>query len=194
LVKRARDERPLVTPRSRAAWRAWLARNHARSAGIWLVYYKKHTSVPTVTYDEVVEECLCFGWIDSQVRALDAERYCQLITPRKPKSVWSKLNKSRVTKLAADGLLASPGVAKIDTAKADGSWAALDRVEALLVPRDLSAALRANAASRKAFASFSRSTRKHILTWIDAAKRPETRAKRIAETVELAAQGKKAQP
>jgi uncharacterized protein YdeI (YjbR/CyaY-like superfamily) len=194
LVRGARDERPLVTPRNRAAWRAWLARNHARSAGIWLVYYKKQTGVPTVTYDEVVEECLCFGWIDSQVRALDTARYCQLITPRKPKSVWSKLNKSRVAKLEKGGLLAPPGIAKIEAAKADGSWAALDRVEALVIPRDLSAALRVNARAQREFAAFSRSTRKHILTWIDSAKRPETRAKRIADTVRLAAEGKKAQP
>jgi uncharacterized protein YdeI (YjbR/CyaY-like superfamily) len=150
LVTASGDGREYVTPRSRAEWRRWLARHQRRPTAIWLIYYKKKNRLRSVSYDDVVEECLCFGSIDSQVRKLDADRYCQLITPRKPKSAWSKLNKTRI--------------ASLEAAQADGTWTALDAAEALNTPADLRRALRANSAAKRRHGAFSRSTRKYILT------------------------------
>jgi uncharacterized protein YdeI (YjbR/CyaY-like superfamily) len=183
-----------VTAADRAEWRAWLEANHAASPGVWLVLFKKGSGTPGVSYDEAVDECLCFGWIDSKVNSIDERRYKQLITPRKPGSGWSKINKAKVERLIAEGRMTAAGLAKIDAAKGDGSWTALDAVESLAVPDDLRAALDADEQATKYFAAFSASTRKHILAWIASAKRPETRLKRVARTVELAARNEKAQP
>ncbi|MCC7209216.1 MAG: YdeI/OmpD-associated family protein [Anaerolineae bacterium] len=171
----------------RAAWRAWLAENHASSPGIWLVFYKKASGKRGLVYDEAVEEALCFGWIDSLVNKLDDERSIQLFTPRKPKSVWSKLNKSRIERLIAAGRMTPAGLAKIDAAKADGSWSTLDSIERLEMPADLESALAANPTARDHFTTFSNSVKKAIYYFIQSAKRPETRAKRVADTVDKAA-------
>ncbi|MCC7448184.1 MAG: YdeI/OmpD-associated family protein [Anaerolineae bacterium] len=178
--------------RDRQEWRDWLAQNHATSPGVWLIYYKKESSQPHVEYADAVEEALCFGWIDSTARKLDDERYMQFFSPRKPKSVWSKPNKQRVERLIQQGLMTPVGLEKIEAAQQDGSWDALNAVDELIVPADLQAALDANESARVYFEAFSNSSRKMILWWIESAKRPETRAKRIAETVTLAAQNIKA--
>ena len=183
-----------VYPPDRAAWRAWLETHHATAKGVWLVYYKKGSGMPSIAYQDMVKECLCFGWIDSRVSKLDDTRYLQLITPRKPKSVWSKLNKSYVAELEREGLLMPAGLTKIDTAKADGSWTALDAVEALTIPDDLATALTARPAAQATFATYSPSTLKLALTKLAAAKRPETRQRRLAELIALAAEGKKPVP
>lgn len=180
-----------IYPPDRAAWRAWLETHHASAKGVWLIYYKKGSGMPTVAYPDMVKECLCFGWIDSRVSRLDEARYLQLITPRKPRSVWSKLNKSYIEELERDGLLTPAGIAKIDAAKADGSWTALDAVEALTIPEDLAAALAASPAAQATFASYSPSTLKLALTKLAAAKRPETRQRRLTELIALAVEGKK---
>lgn len=190
--KRVIDDYELVYPPTRADWRAWLAANHDKSPGIWLVRYKKGTAQPTINYDELVEEALCFGWIDGLARALDAERHLILVTPRKPKSVWSKPNKERVERLLAAGLIEAPGLKAIETAKANGSWAAIDDSENGVIPPDLAEALAQNEAASTFFYGLTASQRKVILQWIITAKRPETRQKRIAETVAQAAVGKKA--
>src|SRR4051812_9186811 len=109
-----------VYVKSRPAWRRWLAKNGARSPGIWLIYDKKSNKPDRLAYADAVEEALCYGWIDSTLRALDETRYMQLFTPRKPKSSWSKLNKTRVARLIEEGLIAPPGLAAIETAKANG--------------------------------------------------------------------------
>lgn len=176
-----------VQPPDRAAWRAWLAQNHAASPGIWLVLVKKGGQGPRLLLDEAVEEALCFGWIDSLPNKLDAERYLLLVTPRKPGSVWSKINKERVQRLMEQGLITEAGLAKIEAAKADGSWSALDAIDALEMPPDLERALAANRTAKKNFDGFSQSARKGLLYWITSAKRAETREKRIAETVAKAA-------
>lgn len=183
------DTLPQLYVPDRASWRAWLAENHASSSGIWFVYYKKHTGQPSVAYPDVVRECLCFGWIDSKVKTLDDQRYRQIITPRKPKSVWSKLNKSYIEELLAEGLLTGAGLAKIEAAKADGSWTALDAVEAGLVPDDLQTALESNPAALARFTSLSLSKRKLILAPLQAAKRPETRQARILQALESLTRG-----
>ncbi len=176
----------------RATWRKWLEQNHATASGVWLVYYKKQSGKPSVSYAEAVEEALCFGWIDSRPNRLDDERYMQLFSPRKPKSPWSRLNKQRVEKLIAQGLMTPAGLAKIEAAKRDGAWDKYNVIEELAMPADLKKALAANKTARQNFEAFSPSSKKNILYWIASAKRPETRAKRIQETVALAAKNLKA--
>lgn len=177
----------------RKAWRAWLLAHHARSPGVWLVSYKTATGKPRVAYADAVEEALCVGWIDSTPRTIDAERSMQLFTPRKPRSPWSRLNKERVARLTAAGLMRPAGLAKVAQAKADGSWSAYDAIESLTVPDDLAAALRSGPrAARAAWDGFSPSSRKALLWWVQSAKRPETRARRVAELVREAASGRRA--
>lgn len=187
------SERPMFYPRDRQEWRVWLTENHAALQAIWLIYYKKDSGQPTVTYDEAVEEALCFGWIDSTVNKLDDGRFLQLYTPRKAKSAWSGLNKRRIESLMQQGLMMPAGLAKIEAAKKDGSWSLYDEIETLTIPSDLEQALADNAAAKTYFEAFSPSVKKGILWWIKSAKRPDTRAKRIADTVRLAAQNKRAQ-
>ena len=172
---------------TRTAWREWLGTHHDRSPGIWLVFDRKSSRSDRLAYGDAVEEALCFGWIDSTVHPIDTERYEQLFTPRKPKSVWSRTNKDRVARLIADGLMTPAGVAKIDEAKRIGSWSALDAVEAMVIPPDLDAALAANPTAHGHFHAFSPSTRKGYLYWLNGAKRPEARMARLTEIVRLAA-------
>lgn len=181
-----------VQPSTRAEWRAWLEQNHTRREGVWLISYKKATGKPRVDYDEAVEEALCFGWIDSKGNKLDAARTMLWFTPRKPGTGWSRPNKERIERLSQAGLIAPAGQAKIDAAQADGSWTALDDVEALVIPPDLAEAFAQNPTAQQYFEAFPRSVKRGILEWISKAKRPETRAKRIEETVRLAAENKRA--
>lgn len=184
------DEYERVEAADRQKWRAWLKKNHARSPGVWLVFYKKTSGKPTVRYDESVEEALCYGWIDSLMKPVDAERYRQLFTPRKPKSKWSAPNKARVQRMVADGLMTEAGLEAIETAKRNGSWSSLDSVEALVVPPDFNKALNANKLARRNFDGMSPSRRKQLLYRINNAKRPETRARRIADAVAIAAENR----
>ncbi|MBD2449444.1 YdeI/OmpD-associated family protein [Nostoc sp. FACHB-152] len=174
----------------RQAWREWLVKNHLTSPGVWLIYYKVKSGIPSVRYSEAVKEALCFGWIDSKVKSLDENLYQQIFTPRKPKSVWSKLNKQYIEELIAAGLMTEFGLAKIAEAKKNGSWNSLDAIEALTIPRDLQQALEANSPANVNFAAFSNSLKKNILSWIESAKRPETRLKRIEQTIASTAQNK----
>jgi uncharacterized protein YdeI (YjbR/CyaY-like superfamily) len=177
---------------SRAEWRAWLAAHHASSPGVWLVTYKKAAGARYLPYADQVEEALCFGWVDSKARGLDAHRSQLLMTPRTPRSGWSRPNKERVARLAAAGLMAPAGLAGVRPAKANGAWSALDDVENLVEPVDLRAALDADARARAAWDAFPRSAKRAILEWIAAAKRPATRERRVAETARLAAEGVRA--
>ncbi len=190
--KRVIDDYEQLYPPTRADLRAWLAANYDKSPGVWVLRYKVGTGKPTITYDELVEEALCFGWIDSLPRKLDAESHLLLLTPRKPKSVWSKVNKERLERLLAAGMIETPGLKAIEIAQANGSWTAIDESENLTVPDDLAAALAANEAASTFFYGLAKTYRKGILQWILSAKRPETRQKRIAEAVAQAALGKKA--
>lgn len=174
----------------RQAWREWLEKNHTTSNGIWLMYYKVKSGKPSIRYSEAVKEALCFGWIDSKVNSLDTERYLQIFTPRKPKSVWSKLNKQYIVELIEQGLMTEAGLAKINAAKQDGSWYTLDAVEKLIVPPDLQQALANNLDANKYFNAFGNTVKKNILFWIISAKRPETRLKRIEQTISAATQNK----
>jgi uncharacterized protein YdeI (YjbR/CyaY-like superfamily) len=181
-----------VHPLTRADWRTWLLTHHSRPDGIWLVTFKKATGKPRIEYAGAVEEALCFGWVDSKPAKLDDERAMLWFAPRKPGTGWSGPNKERVERMIAAGLMMPAGLAKVEAAKADGSWAALDAVEALTVPPDLANAFRASPGSKPNFEAFPRSVKRGILEWILAAKRPETRAKRVEETARLAAENRRA--
>lgn len=184
------DDQERLEVTSRAELRAWLADNHATAEIVWLVTYKKSARPDLhVPWEDVVQEAICFGWIDSRIARLDEERTLIRLSPRVPGSSWSAVNKAHVAELEAAGLITDAGRATIDAAKADGSWAFLDDVEAGIIPDDLAEALAAHPGSSEAFAAFPRSTRRATLAWIKTAKRPETRAKRIAETAEKSADG-----
>lgn len=177
--------------RDRDAWRRWLERNHEGSAGVWLIFYKKASGKRSVPYDEAVEEALCFGWIDGKVQQVDEDAYRQRFSRRRPKSTWAASNKERVARLIREGRMSPAGLAAIQRAKLDGSWTSLDAVDAMTMPDDLGRALAHNKRAARNFESFSPSARKAFLYWIGTAKRPETRAKRIAETVRRAAANQK---
>jgi uncharacterized protein YdeI (YjbR/CyaY-like superfamily) len=177
---------------NRQEWHDWLQQYHQTAAGVWLIYYKKESGRPRVAYDEAVEEALCFGWIDSRPNLLDDDRYMQLFSPRKPRSPWSRLNKLRVERLIQQGSMTPAGLAVIEAAQRDGSWTVYDAIEDLEMPDDLAAALAAHEVARLHFEAFSDSSKKNILWWIASARRPETRQKRIDETVRLAAENKRA--
>jgi uncharacterized protein YdeI (YjbR/CyaY-like superfamily) len=181
-----------IHPKNRAAWRDWLAANHTQAEGIWLITYKKSSGKQDFTFAEAIEEALCFGWIDSKPGKLDDERSMLWFAPRKPGSWWSALNKKRVQKMLDLGLMTPAGLAKIEAAKQDGSWEALDAVEALEIPPDLKTAFDSYPNAAANFAAFPRSVKRGILEWIAKAKKPETRAKRIAETARMAAENKRA--
>lgn len=177
-------------PKTRSQWRKWLQKNHTTSPGIWFIYYKKETGKPRVSYDEAVEEALCFGWIDSLPRKLDEGRSMLKFTPRKTKSVWSQLNKTRVKKLIEQKLMTEAGIASIETAKRNGSWDTLTASDLAVanntIPPALQKAFKKSKTAEKNFTNFSPSIRKQFLSWIDSAKRPETLAARIKQTVLMA--------
>lgn len=181
-----------VHPLTRAAWRDWLAENHTRDEGIWLITYKVATGQPRIEYNDAVEEALCFGWIDSKPAKLDAARSMLWYAPRKAGTNWSRPNKERVARMLAAGLMMPAGLAKVAAAQADGSWNALDAVEDGVIPDDLRAALLANPPALANFEAFPRSARRGILEWIINAKTAATRQKRITETAQLAAENQRA--
>ena len=172
--------------KDRKAWRRWLEKNHADAASVWLIIYKKESGKASVYYPESVEEALCFGWIDSKPNKRDEESYYQFFAKRNPKSAWSKVNKAKVEQLIKDGLMTPAGIAAIELAKKNGTWTALDEVDNSIVPDDLQMALNKNKKAKEYFEAFPRSSKKIILEWIHNAKRPETRQKRIEETLSMA--------
>ncbi len=175
-------------PKSRTAWRQWLAQNHTQTEGVRLTSDNKATGKPRVEYDDSVEEALCFGWIDSKVNKLEDQRSMLWFAPRKARTGWSRPNKARVERMLAAGLMQPAGLAKVEQAKADGSWNALDAVEDLERHSDLRAALASHPDASTHFEAFPRSVKRGILEWILVARRPATRAQRIAETARLANQ------
>jgi uncharacterized protein YdeI (YjbR/CyaY-like superfamily) len=186
---------PLVEVSSRAQWREWLTEHQDQPTGVWAVTRKKAALRPGdefVSAQDLNEECLCFGWIDSRPAKVDDERSALLCTPRKPKSGWSKVNKDRLELLLAAGLVAGRGLAVIEVAKGDGSWTKLDEVDLLSEPADLVAALAEFDGARGYWDAFPPSARRGILEWIQSAKRDETRAARVAETARRAAQNVRA--
>jgi uncharacterized protein YdeI (YjbR/CyaY-like superfamily) len=169
-------------------FRAWLQVNHVTSPAVWLIFWKKDSGHPSVEWGDAVDQALCFGWVDSKVQSLDEQRYRQYFSVRKPGSGWSKINKDKIERLTATGQMAPAGVAAVNRAKDDGSWAMLDGPEAGIVPDDLAAALD-GAGVRSAYEELTPGGRKAILAWLVMAKRETTRANRIAKTIESLAAG-----
>jgi uncharacterized protein YdeI (YjbR/CyaY-like superfamily) len=187
------DDAPDVEPTSRADWRRWLKANHATSTGVWLVLDKKSAARIRLSTAEAVEEALCWGWIDSLPRTVDATRWKLWLAKRKPKSVWSAVNKERVARMIAEGRMATPGLEAIAVAKANGAWASIDAAEALTVPEDLATALAAVPKATAFFDAFPQSVKRGILGWIALAKTPRTRAARVEKTARLAGENRRAQ-
>jgi uncharacterized protein YdeI (YjbR/CyaY-like superfamily) len=183
---------PSTHPLTRREWREWLLANHQRTTGTWLVSYKKATGKPRVEYDAAVEEALCFGWVDSKSNKLDQDRTLLWFAPRKPRTGWSRPNKSRIARLTEAGLMAEAGLRKVEQAQSDGSWTRLDDVEDLLIPEDLGRALNALPSAADYFSAFPRSAKRGVLEWIANAKTPATRSRRIDETALLASRNERA--
>lgn len=175
-----------IRPKSAKEWRTWLQKNHNKETAIWVVCSRKKATKPTLSHDEAVDVALCFGWIDSKANKLDEEHYLQTFTKRKPKSVWSKISKAKIVTLTKQGLMTPAGLESIATAKKNGSWSALDQVEKLSIPADLSEAFDKNPDARTWFENRARSVKKLMLQKLMMAKRPETRAKRVEEIIATA--------
>ena len=175
-----------VDVRTRAAWRRWLAGHHATSRGIWLVRHKPRSGVTSMPYEDVVSEALCFGWIDSLIKRLDEERYAVKVTPRKSTSKWSDVNRKRWKELEAAGRLAPPGRAAAPTVNRYAP-----RPEVPELPAYIAQAFQAHPRAWKYFQTLARRPRRDFVVWIHTAKRPETRERRIRESIELLAAGKK---
>ncbi|WP_219419642.1 YdeI/OmpD-associated family protein [Pseudonocardia nigra] len=171
----------------RAQWRAWLHDNAGTADEVWLVIHHKGSATASVQH----REALCFGWIDSLARKHDAESWCQRFTPRSPRGAWSKVNRELVEQLTAQGLMTPAGQAAVDLAKRTGTWSALADAQNGVVPDDLREQLAADETAAAHFAAFSPSARRALLEWIARAKRPETRQRRIARTVDAAARNER---
>jgi uncharacterized protein YdeI (YjbR/CyaY-like superfamily) len=178
-------------PENRQQWRQWLQENHDVKHSVWLLYFKKSSNKPSLSWSDAVDEALCFGWIDSKRQTIDEEKFRQYFCRRKPKSTWSKINKDKIERLTEAGLMAQAGFDSIETAKLNGSWSILDEVENLIIPEDLEKAFQTRAGSKSYFLNLSMSNRRVILQWLVLAKREQTRQKRIREIAELAGQGLK---
>jgi len=187
-----KKEIPVRAFRSLAEWERWLATNHATAEGVWLRFFKKGSGVPTVSYAEAVEGALIYGWIDSQVKKYDARSYIQKFSPRRAKSVWSKVNREKALALVRSGQMRAAGQAAVEAAKSDGRWdAAYDSPKTSAAPADFLRALRADKKAAAFYKTLNRANTYAIEWRIHAAKRPETRAKRIAALVAMLAAGKK---
>lgn len=184
---------PIYHALTRAQWRAWLEAHHGSARGVWLCSYRKAADKPAVPYVDAVLEALCFGWIDSTVNLFDDERALQLMTPRKPKSTWTRLNRRRVAELEAAGLMTDAGRRAVEVAQQNGWWTIIDPVEDLVEPDDLAVALDAAPSARAAWTSFPASAKKQMLWWVISAGKPDTRAGRIATIVVKAERNERAQ-
>jgi uncharacterized protein YdeI (YjbR/CyaY-like superfamily) len=180
------DDAERVEVETPAQWRAWLEANHAASPGVWVVQYRRGSGRQGLGYEDLVCEALCFGWVDGTFRRLDDERTILYVAPRRRGGTWARSNKERVERLAAAGRMAPAGLAAVAAAKADGSWSALDAVDALELPDDLAAALAGDAEARTGYEAMSASAKRQLLWSVLSAKRAETRERRVRAVVEAA--------
>jgi len=177
---------------SASAWRKWLESHHKQEKNVWLIIYRKESETKSVYYPEAVDEALCFGWVDSKPNKRDNESFYQFFARRNPKSNWSKINKEKVERLIKENKMTDAGLEMVALAKENGTWNALDQIEALVVPPDLKKALKAFPHALTNFEAFPKSVKRGILEWISNAKLPETRMKRITETATLASKNERA--
>jgi uncharacterized protein YdeI (YjbR/CyaY-like superfamily) len=170
-------------------WRAWLLENHGAKKEVWLIYYKKQTGKPSISYDDSVEEALCFGWVDSIIKKIDYEKFARKFTPRTRRSTWSESNKKRVEKMIREGKMTEAGLSRIKEAKDSGEWfktpVSIRYKRNLLVPSYIKTALRTNRKALDNFNKLAESYKRSFVGWIDSAKKEETRRKRLAEAIEL---------
>jgi uncharacterized protein YdeI (YjbR/CyaY-like superfamily) len=180
---------------NRADWRAWLMENHAAKKEVWLIYYKRHTSKPSISYDDSVEEALCFGWVDSIIMRIDDEKFARKFTPRTGRSRWSGANRERVEKMIREGKMTEAGLARVKKAKDNGEWfetpiSARYKRE-LLIPTYLRDALAVNRKASDNFNRLAESYKRNFVGWIDSAKKEETRRKRLQEAISLLERNRK---
>jgi len=182
-----------VEVKDRAEWRVWLAANHDKETEIWLVYYKKASGKPSVEYEDTVEEALCYGWVDSIIKKLDEERYVRKFTPRKADSQWSPSNIRRVKKMIEAGLMTEHGMKLVQAGKSSGEWDQPTQKPSLKfeMPEEFADALKENPKARQIFETLAPTYQKQYLGWILTAKRAETQKRRIKESIQLLAEGKK---
>ena len=180
-----KEEVEIFYPKNQKEWRLWLQKYHSSKQSVWLVYYKKASTISSITWSNAVDEALCFGWIDSKRIAIDNEKSHQFFSKRKAKSTLSKINKEKVVQLIEAGMMTQAGSDIIETAKQNGSWTILDEIDALIIPDDLATALNAKISAMECFLSLSKSKRKLALYQLMIAKRQETREKRITEILEF---------
>ncbi len=187
-INKTEDKNGIKTfhAKTREDWRNWLTKYHEKEKSVWLIIYKKESKIKSIYYSEAVDEALCFGWIDSKPNKRDDESFYQFFSKRNPKSNWSAVNKKKVEKLTRDGLMTKAGLEMIELAKKTGTWTALEAVDNLILPDDLIKSLRQERSAYSNFEAFPRSVKRGILEWIQSAKKPETREKRINETASLA--------
>ncbi len=185
------DSYKRVPVKSAKEWHDWLSKHHGNKESIWLVTHKKGMG-PYIPMDELIDEAIAFGWIDSTIRKLDEKRTLRLFSPRKKGSNWSAINKKRVVRLIKEKRMKPSGMKKVQAAKKDGSWKALDKVEKMVVPSDLKTAFRKYKMAKKYFDNFPQSSKRAILEWVNSAKTEPTRKKRVSETAKLADKNLKA--
>jgi uncharacterized protein YdeI (YjbR/CyaY-like superfamily) len=191
----ADDGLPRAAFASPAAWERWLEDNHARADGVWVEIAKKGTGIDSVRYPEVLEIVLCFGWIDGRREALDEQRYLQRFTPRRRRSRWSKINRDAAERLIAEGRMRPAGLAEVERARADGRWeAAYEGQSRITIPDDLARELDARPDAKAFFEGLSSQNRYAILYRLQEAKRPETRARRLAKFVAMLEAGETIHP
>lgn len=185
------NERKTISINSSLEWRMWLEENHDKEQSIWIICNTVKSNLPVATWSDLVDESLCFGWIDSTRKPIDQYSFMQLFSKRKPNSTWSKINKEKTERLIKDNLMQQAGYETIRIAKENGSWNILDSVEDLTIPDDLEEAFKIKVGAKDYFLSLSKSMKKMMLQWIILAKRPETRQKRIDEIALHAARKEK---
>lgn len=183
--------RPILAFSGQEEFESWMEANYSLDSGIWLKIAKKHTGIATISYEQAVETCLCFGWIDGQMKPYDGDFYLQGLTPRRPRSVWSHVNRGRIERLIAEGRLRPAGLRQVEAAKADGRWdAAYHPPSSAQVPDDLQAAIDANPAAKAFFPTITKANRYAMIYRVNDAKRPETRIRRIEQFVQMLAENR----
>lgn len=195
MIAAMKEDYPLREFRTARSFETWLAKNHAKAPGIRVKFAKKSSGLKSITFAEALDIALCYGWIDGQGKGLDEQWYSNRFTPRRARSTWSKVNRENVARLIAEGRMQPAGQAEIDRAKADGRWdAAYDPPSTATVPDDLAAALKKQPKAKRFFETLNSQNRYAVLHRIQTAKKPETRAKRIATFVDMLAKGEKIYP
>jgi uncharacterized protein YdeI (YjbR/CyaY-like superfamily) len=187
-----KNDLPIVSFVSPGEWALWLAQNHNVAHGVWLRFYKKGSGVPSITYPEALDEALCYGWIDGQLKPLDAGSYLQKFTPRRARSIWSKRNVDHIARLEKEGRMQPSGLKEVDAAKADGRWdKAYDSPSAMTMPYDFLQELSKNKQANAFFESLNKAN-KYAIAWrLHTAKKPETREKRMKTILEMLEKGEK---